>query len=277
MPYGGSEMMYRDKFVLSVLHKGSPLREFGPQHERKVSMPFNSEYVIRLRNKNDRACTARVFVDGANLSSFGDIIIHQNSFVDLERFVVDSMNSGKKLKFVSLDHPSVNDPHSSENGIIKVEFRMAKRTPIVWVDPYPPCYPWNPSPNFPNPSYPQYHYVYGDNTWTVSSITSDLSAGTRKCSSSKGMSSGGTTGCSVNYCTSAESGATTEGGHSSQSFSYSDIDVEFAPSAVLKLKIVGVKGEEKIHSGQIRKRFCTHCGSPRRGRDKFCGNCGHRF
>jgi len=78
-------MMYNNRFVLSVLHDGSPLREFGSRSNRKVSMPFNSEYKIRLRNKNDRACTARVFVDGTKLSSFGDIILQPGGYTDLEK------------------------------------------------------------------------------------------------------------------------------------------------------------------------------------------------
>lgn len=264
--------MYRDKFVLSVLRNGSPLREFGPQHDRKVSMPFDSEYMIRLRNKNDKACSARVFIDGTDISNFGDFIIQPGAYVDLERFLTESMSKGKRFKFVSLNHSDVNDPHSSDNGLIKVEFRLA-RTKKLWVDPQPlqlwPQFP-PPSPKWGPPKryYGTPEWLYMDTYTTGDPISDDRFTYT----ASNNMTH--TFNCSV------EPGATVEGGYSGQSFSYGDIDVEESPSVVLKLKIVGVKDKQKI---QRKKSFCTNCGNPRREadkyheRDKFCGNCGRRF
>ena len=102
--------MYREKFVLSVIHDGRPVKESGSRGSRQVAIPFGSEYKIRLKNKNDRGCTARVTIDGIPISNFGDIIVNAGGTVDLERFITSSMNNGKRFKFVDLDHPDVDDP-----------------------------------------------------------------------------------------------------------------------------------------------------------------------
>jgi len=71
-----------------------------------------------------------------------------------------------------------------------------------------------------------------------------------------------------------DNGATVEGGRSSQSFTYGDIDVHSNPSTTLQLKIVGVKDRP---SQTKSRRFCTICGNIRRKGDRFCGKCGNKF
>lgn len=253
--------MYKEKFVLSVLHSGSPLREFGPHYDKKVSMPFNSEYAIRLRNKNDRSCTARIFIDGTKLSSFGDIILQRNGYVDVERFINSSMNSGKKLKFVPLNHKDVNDPYSSDNGIIKVEFRLEKSARVV-IDPHSPFQNDDLTPRHPRGPKRRGSATKGGPL----RYSSSMSWGNVE-------SSNMITQSMFNYVD-TQDGATVEGGKSDQSFSYGDIDVNFKPSAVLKLKIVGVKGDKEVKK---HTKFCTNCGTISRKLDRFCGRCGYKF
>jgi len=126
--------MYRDKFVLSVIHDGHPVKETGRKWIREVAIPFDSEYKIRLKNKNDRSCTARVLIDGKRVSQLGDVIVTAGGTIDLERYIDRSLDKGKKFKFVTLDHQDVDDPTSSSNGIIEVEFRKAKQANGIKID-----------------------------------------------------------------------------------------------------------------------------------------------
>jgi hypothetical protein len=254
--------MYKDKFVLSIIHDGSPVKETGHKYNREVAIPFDSEYQIRLKNKNDRSCTARVFIDGKRASQLGDVIIHAGGTVDLERYVDRSLTEGKKFKFVSLDHSDVDDPTSSENGIIKVEFRLAKSPDEIKILP-------NVQWNF---TFDNYGYKYKEDNngpqWIyTNSITSD-----------------GNFVDNIAYCCSSNEircsdspkvapGATIEGGKSTQSFMYSDLEVE-DNAVVLKLKLVGIKD---IKMMDRTYKYCSNCGFKVKRVDKYCSECGHKL
>lgn len=262
--------MYKNKCVLSIISGGSPLREFGSIHDRKVRLKFNNEYTIRLKNKNNVDCAARVFIDGSNISNFGDVIVPSNSTVNLERFLTESLSGGKKFKFVSLHDSRVDDPYSISNGLIKVEFRMGKSLNIwikddidvsftPWVNPAP-FTPWiTPMPYHPWPGgtgdvSPYYNFYWSGDTITKPSD--------KLCDSSEGF----------NYC--GIPGATIEGDHSYQSFFYRSLPTDIEPTVVLQLKLVGISNVKNNYNDN---GFCTNCGNVRRNGDNFCGKCGNKF
>ncbi|KKL69140.1 hypothetical protein LCGC14_2117930 [marine sediment metagenome] len=80
-----------------------------------------------IKNGHGQRATARVWIDGAQVSQLGDFVVPANGGIDLERFLDRSLTEGKRFKFVSLDHPDVDDPGRSENGEIRVEFRLEKQ------------------------------------------------------------------------------------------------------------------------------------------------------
>lgn len=258
--------MYKDKFILSVLVDGYPVKETGPIHRRQVAIPFDKEYKIRLKNKHNRSCTARVLIDGRPVSALGDVIIGADGTIDLERFIDSSLTSGKKFKFVSLDHPEIDDPTSSDNGIIKVEFRLAKGSQIVL----------QPIPEMPDPHFKPWHppwdntavwYHYNDVTYTANSEN------TKRSLSNDSIGSGLTSSCNFINCNAAvDNGATIEGGHSSQSFTYSNLDVEDTV-VVLTLKMVGLKKSDKVIS---MFKYCSNCGYKLKRNAKYCSECGRR-
>ena len=279
--------MYKDKFVLSVIHDGSPVKETGRRSKKEVAIPFGSEYRIRLKNKNSRSCTARVFIDGRRVSELGDFIIYDGGTVDLERFVDRSLDNGKRFKFVSLDHEDVDDPTSSDNGIIKVEFRLAKQFDGIKI--LPPR-PWPEPPKDAWPTQPDAGPYYEDNNGTKWGRTHWDSE------TVEGFTGGTTT---VNYCNSTggdtgnsdrgfkkckgkvtsnvtmdamvDAGATVEGGKSGQSFTYSDLKVDNTRVVTLRLKMVGINKERSMG----KYKYCTNCGSGVRRKDKYCSECGH--
>ena len=253
-------MAYDNKFVLAVLHNGSPVREIGSV----VHLPFHSEYKVRLKNKHaSLRAKAKVSIDGRQVSNLGDFILQPNETLDLERFLDESMTSGRRFKFVPLGDSRVNDPTDTENGIIKVEFYRE-------ITPRPR--PLIKSPgigrplNLPNDMY--------RSNW----------------------SGGGTTSCSVNYTSNSiiptndwyvpeKAGATVEGAHSGQSFVYgSNFQTETYP-VTLELRIRGLDRQELDWEdrpsipGQPKKRikFCPNCGAKRHGMVKFCASCGTAY
>jgi hypothetical protein len=186
----------------------------------------------------------------------GDFVISAGGSVDLERFIDRSLIEGKRFKFVSFDHPDVDDPTSGENGFIKVEFRFAKRPNGIKLTP--PLY-WD--------------HGDGDFKWFKmgDSGTSDI-----KC---KNMSYT----ADVMYCSSninsrsVDPGATVEGSQSNQSFHNVELDIEECPAAVLTLKIVGLctSSAVEISDGKPHK-FCSHCGTRLNRSARYCFECGRR-
>lgn len=270
--------MYLNKFVLSIIHAEHPVKEFGVRGEKSVALPFDSEYKIHLKNKNNRSCTARVFIDDKQVSKLGDFIIYSNGTIDLERFVDSSLDQGKKFKFVALDHPDVDDPTSSENGIIKVEFRLARKENGIKINIPPITYkPWDWYDSKPwgwdiRPSYGDTGDVTGVGSVYFNSVRSDggSAAGGPICASF----------CSnTNFLSrdikSVEDGATVEGGRSDQSFVYSNLDVEDFPTTVLQLKIVGIKDTKQ--ADKLIYRYCSKCGSKVKRDARYCSECGRRL
>ena len=263
--------MYRDKFVLSVIHDGHPVKETGCKWAREVAIPFDSEYKIRLKNKNDRSCTARVLIDGKRVSQLGDVIVTAGGTIDLERYIDRSLDKGKKFKFVTLDHQDVDDPTSSSNGIIEVEFRKAKQANGIKLDYRPSDFVWR-MPYKEDNDGPQWTYGGGDADGTAGDMGSD----TVMYSASNGVrsfSKGGmfTPESSRSF---VSAGATVEGSKSNQQFSYSNLEVE-EHAVTLKLKIVGI-GKSDIALDNVYK-YCSKCGSKVKRIDKYCSECGHRI
>jgi len=259
--------MYRDKFVLSVIHDGHPVKETGQKWTREAAIPFDSEYKIRLKNKNDRSCTARVFIDGKKVSNLGDVIVTAGGTIDLERYIDRSLVQGKKFKFVPLDHPDVDDPTTSSNGAIEVEFRKAKHQNGIKLD-----HDWNwPDFNWA----PPYREDNNGPTWTFSGGDVDGTAGAMgdsvQCYS-------GVVGNLKSSRSFVSAGATVGGSKSNQQFSYSNLEVEDYV-VILKLKIVGIEEGRKRSWREVRSakdRYCTQCGKRIKRIDKYCSECGRR-
>ncbi|MBD3260338.1 MAG: hypothetical protein GF334_01450 [Candidatus Altiarchaeales archaeon] len=238
-------MAYDRQFVLAVLHNGSPVREING----KVTIPFHSEYKIRLKNKNsDLRAKACVWVDGRKVSNLGDFILNPGETLDLERFLTESMESGRRFKFVPLSDSRVNDPTDEENGIIRVDFYREKGS-FNWF-----------KLNYKDPVYPLYKLNMGPNR---SNDYSTLKYGT------------------IVITNLSQQGATVEGGRSDQKFiKGSDFETDLFP-ITLTLRIQAPEEDDLRKTKGPKKstqvRFCPRCGARRMRKAKFCHRCGERY
>jgi hypothetical protein len=265
-------MAYDSQFVLAIMHNGSPVREISG----KVTLPFNSEYKIRLKNKHDYLrAKARVWVDGRKASNLGDFILKPGETLDLERFLDESMTSGRRFKFVPVSDSRVNDPTDEENGIIKVEFyREVDYFNRIVINPNPwPTIPINPKPYRWDDGNSGTPYRHGGGRVTCSNsvqsnfTTSNIAA-------------------NVNYLSSpapAQAGATVEGGHSGQQFvEGADFQTEVFP-VTLQLRVQGPRKDPVVCPGAkppkrpVKTRFCPNCGARRMRGAKFCHRCGEKL
>lgn len=268
--------MYKDKFVLSVIQDGHPVKEAGNRWEKEIAIPFDSEYKIRLKNKNDRSCTARVFIDGKKVSQLGDVIVTAGGTIDLERYINRSLKKGKRFKFVPVNHPDVDDPTSSSNGIIEVEFKKAKQENGIKLDSDWNWNGFNWVPPYKEDNDGPVRTGNHDGT-TAGAFMGDVASTTAMYSASNNMSKGKSFGKGLGRLMSSKSlvsaGATVEGSKSNQQFSYSSLEVE-SYVTTLRLKMVGI-GKKDVVRNSVYK-YCSKCGSKIKRVDKYCSECGYR-
>lgn len=146
-------MVYKKKCVVSLIANDRPLREhFNEQtKEDEVYLAFGSEYKIRVNNRNNfNRIAVRVYIDGTDVLGGSHLIVNANSSIDLERFLGNDNDSGKRFKFVSVNDSKVNDPESSDNGLVTVDFyEVEEPYTIIWSSN--DLYMW--PPNVDNISY----------------------------------------------------------------------------------------------------------------------------
>ena len=221
-------MAYNSGFVVSVIKDGKVFRESAENGTRTVRLPFNSEYKIRIQNKNGVRAYARVLIDGTEVHT-GKFILKPGEQMDLERFMLDNdMNSGKKLKFVSAGHGDVQDPTAKENGLVEVIF---EKEIISWLTT---C----------NVTLDSFGGVLRGTTAKSFTNAANSSGSTYNVNTNSVAGSAGstftTTGLNINPApvVAADLGATVEGGQSNQKFqeSYESFSVEYPVSIKIQLK-----------------------------------------
>lgn len=257
-------MVHGSKFVLAVIHDGRPLRESGG----KVYIPFDSEYSVKLKNLyDDYKSVCDLFIDGTKVERF---LVNEEGSIDIERFVSNDFNSGKRFKFVPISNDKVQDPSSSENGIIEARFYRALNPVIKNVITYNHIYhhhipepqPWVPLKPSPWP---------GDIIWC--SNTGDNNVNLKCSNTSDGFGVAMAASCASSGILRSTSmpdnmGATVEGSSSGQKFFSADsFDLVLEP-VILKLKLLG----DSIHSSSTS--YCSKCGKKRGVKDNYCSKCG---
>lgn len=138
-----------------------------------IPIPFNSEYSLKFRNKNNRRAVVKFYLDGENVSGSG-YVIPANSSIEIERHA-DNPN---KFKFVSLDSGDAidfgkNGPNKNkEKGVIVAHFYLEKEVPKE-IHHYHNQTTYIPAP------YPVYPRRYGlDSGYVGSSMLRGQSMGT---------------------------------------------------------------------------------------------------
>lgn len=120
-------MAYANNYVVSIIHNNRPIREtqHGLSGMRVVTLPFNSEYKIRVKNNTQLRALVDVTIDGASVFiNRQQLILEPQQSVDLERFV-DSLTNGRRFKFVSQEVAMKEghfDPTTPDMGVVSVNF-----------------------------------------------------------------------------------------------------------------------------------------------------------
>ena len=244
--------MYQNNFIVVIKHKGKILREV----DGEVSLPFNSQYSILLKNKDSRSALADIEVDGENVLSGKGLIIEGNTFQEIKGFMRD-MSITNRFKFIhKTKEISRYRGDRIDDGIISVSYRFEKEKlqPIKimrdWCEPFP--YP-KPCPD----RYPDVKYNSGPvmSSCYTGISTSDIVA--------------------QNY---SDEGITVKGSKITQEYQYGEVDELEYKTYTITLKLKGqIKQSKKIVTKPLTvktKLQCSTCGRRSKSSATFCYNCG---
>jgi len=260
-------MMYHQKFVAVVKVDGKVLRERGDI----VTLPFQSEYSLLLKNLESRSASVKVSIDGQDVLYGSSLIIRPNEETELMG-VLHGSQVRNRFKFIK--KTSKVQEHRGDridDGIIRVEFAFEKEKPK-------------------KVSSHEYHYHYyppillkggledhwSSNNVTFTSNSSDASNQAPKSTVVCDSLGGGEPRATSSYFNQVGSipqqdeGITVEGSRISQNFQYGCIG-ELDSSEVIILRMKGTDGPALTTKTKLT---CKTCGTQSKSSAKFCPECG---
>lgn len=276
--------IYSAGFVVNIIVNGQMQKV---SKDNLVSIPFNSEYKIRLQNKNSRRAVVKVFIDDENVSETG-LIIPANDSIELER----PTDKQFKFKFVSLDSGQAADAGKSKNrngekGVLRFEFRLEKqyeyRAPLInaYPNPWRKGGEWEQRWTNDNENY-RYdgHETSCDfdgierPVKTSGGINLPQNYGTLRSSTSKGFEQ---RRVPVDDVQKSAAGCTVSGEKSNQSFTTAYIDLEDASPVLMQLTLRGFD-EKSSFDSENDSVYCSGCGKKAvKSTDRFCSRCGNKL
>ena len=244
--------MYSNNLAVAIKSSGKVLREFDDQ----VFLPYGSEYSIFIKNKNTVRASAKIEIDGIDVTQGVSLIVNPNDEIELERFIKNgNLVNGNRFKFIERTAQIENHRGIKvEDGLVRIEFQFEKPRPILTV-----------SPNFYDTNITHY-YAKG--------LTGNIGA--------QGLARGfdsGMTNCSYSNQVSASAsfGITAPGSVSNQEFNtVSTFDLESRKHVII-LRLMGQhQGKTISKTVTTRSRTaCVTCGIISKSTAaKFCQQCG---
>jgi len=280
--------IYSAGFVVSILVDGKPI---SIQKNNEGLTPFNSEYKIKLQNKNYKRALAKVFIDDENISDGGFIVNGQSSVI-----IENPVNKQYAFKFVSIESGQAVDSGKTKykdgrNGVIRVEWELERDSflsnPAIKPKQWPEgTYP-EPIPFFPYPTNPWRK----DNGWQH---PYKKYLNFTDCGSKSLPEDGEETYCNsiprgvplASFCNEektsggiqlpkGETGCTVSGSVTNQTFRTEEFITEGKNPVIILLVL---KGYNPTAHTTSEDSYCSNCGKKiTRKSDKFCGKCGNRL
>jgi hypothetical protein len=241
-------MTFKDNFITVVKCNGRILRE----DNGFVTLPFDSEYSIYLKNLDSRKAVVDISIDGKDVLDNSRLIVYPDTFLELEGFKKNNKVENK-FKFIKKTEEIVNHRGDRvDDGIIRVEVTFEKFKVEQYIEHvhhhFTVPYIW--------------HYPY----YTCNMTSSDSFS-----------VYGGTISCNTptSYIKNDE-GITVKGSEGNQQFiagSTNELENQ-SRVIILKLrgKIEGVDANMPITTQD--KKVCETCGKRSNYLAKFCSRCG---
>ena len=235
-------MVYKQKFVAAVKVDGKILREV----DDTVSLPFNSEYSILLKNLETRNALVSISIDGKDVNYGHALILQPNREFDL----LGAIQGGQvrnRFKFIQKTK-KIQDHRGDriDDGIIRIEFAFEKLVAVT------------------TSVYHYYPPILGkrglNDYWSTTCGNISTHDETPRALF---------TNCVANLPQQNE-GITVEGSEVRQDFTYSSIG-ELDKEEVIILRMIGIEGPALTTKTKL---VCNSCGTRSKSYVKFCPECG---
>ena len=122
-------MAYSKRIATCLIGPDGRIYDEDPKGE--IVVPFDSEFKIRVINKNDRKIGFDLYIDGVKATKAGRIIVNAHDRIDLERWV-ENDDSGTKFRFV----PKTSEEAKMEGkdkepytGLVEIRAYLEKERP----------------------------------------------------------------------------------------------------------------------------------------------------
>jgi len=125
-------MVYSNKFIAVIKHKGKIMREFGGN---TVRLPFGSDYSLLLKNKDFSKALVEVTIDGKDVLDGNSLILEANTSTELKGFMKGS-SVKNKFRFINKTK-EISDYRGDfiEDGLVEIKYRFEKQpVPALWQD-----------------------------------------------------------------------------------------------------------------------------------------------
>ena len=254
-------MVFQNNFVAVVVCNGQILRE----HDDVVTLPFGSDYSLKLKNMESRKASVLVSIDGTDVLNGSRLIMPPNSKTVLDGFL-DGHDVRNRFRFIQKTKEIIEHRGDKlDDGIVRVEYHFEKRKDEFTYHYNTTLYP----------SWPIYRpYCPPPNPWVIQCGGTSEWKGSTTASSNVG-------GKSV-MCSSPadDEGITVRGGDANQHFRHGSVGTLESNSYVITIRLRGTTESGAVVEQPITTRVkleCPTCGRTSKSSQKFCGHCGTRL
>jgi len=259
-------MVFKDNFVAVVVCGGRILREL----DGAVTLPFGSDYSLKLKNMESRKALVDVSIDGDDVLNGNRIVMSPNSDMTLDGFM-DGQDVRNRFRFINKTKEIVDHKGDKiDDGIIRIEYRFEKRAAEIVYD---------------------YHYIgdhrapivrYDYRPWFGIDRISTSSPPLMRDSTCKYSSGQMDSAVDVSFTSipTADEGITVRGGDANQHFQRGHIGDTETNSHVMTIKLRGTTDSGAVIEEAVTvqtKLKCANCGKASKSSQKYCDRCGTRL
>lgn len=118
--------MYQNNLAVSIKVNNNFIRESAPGI---ITIPFNSEYSIYIKNLDSRDVKVNIFIDGKNVLDNSSLIISGKKFAELNGFLKGNKIKNR-FKFIQKTDESLKENNRNDkidDGIIRIEYQFTKK------------------------------------------------------------------------------------------------------------------------------------------------------
>jgi len=256
-------MVYKQGLIAVIKVNGKILRE----RDGEVQIPFDNEYSILLKNKENRRVQVGVNIDGQDVLNGHFLILEPFQELELERFV-DNLSVGNRFKFIQKTQEIVDHRGDRiDDGFVTITYCFEARKPesgTVYEYHYPQRI-----------YYPYYSYIHCGSAGVFSNA--DVTCNSSSTNYQANYASASVSNTAAITDINSDEGITVKGSVSNQQFHHGYIGSLENNWHTINIRLKGTKSDGTTVSAPLTtktKLECKTCGKKNKSNHKYCVNCG---